>query len=142
VTLLRRYRSSDLTGFANLEQIISEAFFAVSEEVKSAASYALGSIAIGNLQQYLPFILTEDEEEPRRQYLLLHSLKEVSVIKKNLLIVFLYKLKLMFCLFKGHCMFVVDSGRYPAAVAFRPRNLGHPLQALRERRRRHKKCGL
>jgi hypothetical protein len=141
VTLLRRYRSSDLTGFANLEQIISEAFFAVSEEVKSAASYALGSIAIGNLQQYLPFILTEDEEEPRRQYLLLHSLKEVSVIKKNLLIE-LYKLKLMFCLFIGHCMFVVDSGRYPAAVAFRPRNLGHPLQALRERRRRYKKCRL
>jgi cullin-associated NEDD8-dissociated protein 1 len=70
-------REIDLTGFANLEQIISEAFFAVSEEVKSAASYALGSIAIGNLQQYLPFILTEDEEEPRRQYLLLHSLKEV-----------------------------------------------------------------
>ncbi|XP_044257635.1 cullin-associated NEDD8-dissociated protein 1 isoform X1 [Tribolium madens] len=70
-------REIDLTGFANLEQIISEAFFAVSEEVKSAASYALGSIAIGNLQQYLPFILTEDENEPRRQYLLLHSLKEV-----------------------------------------------------------------
>lgn len=67
-----------MTQFENLEQIISEAFFAVSEEVKSAASYALGSIAIGNLQQYLPFILTEDEEEPRRQYLLLHSLKEVS----------------------------------------------------------------
>ncbi|RZB66666.1 cullin-associated NEDD8-dissociated protein 1 [Asbolus verrucosus] len=70
-------REIDLTSFPNLDQIISEAFFAVSEEVKSAASYALGSIAIGNLQQYLPFILTEDEEEPRRQYLLLHSLKEV-----------------------------------------------------------------
>lgn len=68
---------SDLTSFENLDRIISESFSAVSEEVKSAASYALGSICIGNLQQYLPFILTEDEDEPRRQYLLLHSLKEV-----------------------------------------------------------------
>lgn len=75
---MRFYCFSDLTSFNNLEQIISESFFAVSEEVKSAASYALGGIAIGNLQLYLPFVLADDVEEPRRQYLLLHSLKEVS----------------------------------------------------------------
>lgn len=61
----------------NLKQVILQSFSAVSEEVKSAASYALGSISIGNLQLYLPFILKEIEEQPRRQYLLLHSLKEV-----------------------------------------------------------------
>lgn len=61
----------------DLKQVILHSFSALSEEVKSAASYALGSISIGNLQQYLPFILKEIEEQPRRQYLLLHSLKEV-----------------------------------------------------------------
>ena len=41
-----------------------------SEEVKSAASYALGNIALGRLGEYLPFILHEIETQPRRQYLL------------------------------------------------------------------------
>ena len=46
-------------------------------QVKSAASHALGSVAVGNLPTFLPFILTQIEAQPRRQYLLLHSLKEV-----------------------------------------------------------------
>ena len=54
------------------------AFNHSSEEVKSAASYALGNIALGNLKEYLPFILHEIGSQPRRQYLLLHSLKEVG----------------------------------------------------------------
>ena len=37
----------------------------------------LGSVSAGNLQEYLPFILSEIEANPRRQYLLLYSLKEV-----------------------------------------------------------------
>ena len=45
--------------------------------MKSAASYALGNIALGNLAEYLPFVLHEIETQPKRQYLLLHSLKEV-----------------------------------------------------------------
>ncbi|KAA8593608.1 hypothetical protein FQN60_009724 [Etheostoma spectabile] len=48
-----------------------------SKEVKTAASCALGSMAVGSLDQYLPFLLTEISAQPRRQYLLLHSLKEV-----------------------------------------------------------------
>ncbi|XP_072401896.1 cullin-associated NEDD8-dissociated protein 1 [Diabrotica undecimpunctata] len=70
-------RKIDLTSISNLKQVIFQSFSAISEEVKSAASYALGSICIGNLPQYLPFILKESQEQPRRQYLLLHSLKEV-----------------------------------------------------------------
>lgn len=45
-------------------------------QVKSAASYALGSIAVGNLPEYLPFVLQEITSS-KRQYLLLHSLKEI-----------------------------------------------------------------
>lgn len=73
-------RHIDLSGVANLKQVILASFSPPSEEVKSAASYALGSIAVGNLQQYLPFVLQEIESQPKRQYLLLHSLKEVCFL--------------------------------------------------------------
>lgn len=45
--------------------------------MKTAASCALGSMAVGSLDDYLPFLLKEISSQPRRQYLLLHSLKEV-----------------------------------------------------------------
>lgn len=70
-------RKIDLKSVKNLEKDIVESFSHISEEVKSAASYALGSIAIGNLNTYLTFILREIANQPKRQYLLLHSLKEV-----------------------------------------------------------------
>ena len=36
-----------------------------------------GNVSVGNLNKFLPFVLQEIEKQPRRQYLLLHSLKEV-----------------------------------------------------------------
>ena len=68
----------DLDRVSNLKETILASFTPNSEEVKSAASYTLGSIAVGNLQAYLPFVLQEIEAQPKRQYLLLHSLKEVN----------------------------------------------------------------
>lgn len=85
---------SDLSGVSSLKQLILSSFSPSSEEVKSAASYALGSIAIGNLQQYLPFILQEIETQLKRQYLLLHSLKEVIFLCICLLY---FKIFLDFC---------------------------------------------
>lgn len=70
-------RKIDLTPLPNIKEVILNSFVVVSEEVKSAASYALGCICIGNLHEYLPFILRESQEQPKRQYLLLHSVKEV-----------------------------------------------------------------
>jgi cullin-associated NEDD8-dissociated protein 1 len=72
------YGCSDLSSVTSLKQVILNSFSPPSEEVKSAASYTLGSVAVGNLPQYLPFVLQEIEAQPKRQYLLLHSLKEVS----------------------------------------------------------------
>ncbi|XP_072237643.1 cullin-associated NEDD8-dissociated protein 2 [Leuresthes tenuis] len=60
-----------------VQGVILEAFSSTSEEVKTAASCALGSMAVGSLKEYLPFLLKEISAQPRRQYLLLHSLKEV-----------------------------------------------------------------
>lgn len=70
-------RHFDLSSIPSLPQTIIECFSATSEDVKAAASHALGAVAVGSLQTFLPLILNEIEAQPRRQYLLLHSLKEV-----------------------------------------------------------------
>lgn len=70
-------RTTNLSAQRELRTVILEAFASPSEEVKSAASYALGNVSVGNLKEYLPFMLKEIGSQPKRQYLLLHSLKEV-----------------------------------------------------------------
>ncbi|KAJ0069023.1 hypothetical protein NL108_015895, partial [Boleophthalmus pectinirostris] len=70
-------RSGSLGGSKEVQAVILEAFSSSSEEIKTAASCALGSMAVGSLNEYLPFMLKEIASQPKRQYLLLHSLKEV-----------------------------------------------------------------
>uniref|UniRef100_A0ACD5V930 Uncharacterized protein n=1 Tax=Avena sativa TaxID=4498 RepID=A0ACD5V930_AVESA len=72
-------RRKDLSNHARIENIVIESFHSPFEEIKSAASYALGNIAVGNLSKYLPFILDQIDNQHKKQYLLLHSLKEVIV---------------------------------------------------------------
>ncbi|XP_047329919.1 cullin-associated NEDD8-dissociated protein 1 isoform X2 [Impatiens glandulifera] len=72
-------RRKDLSTHAHIESIVIESFQSPFEEIKSAASYALGNIAVGNLPKYLPFILDQIDNQQKKQYLLLHSLKEVIV---------------------------------------------------------------
>ncbi|KAM6216148.1 cullin-associated NEDD8-dissociated protein 2 [Rhynchocyon petersi] len=59
-----------------LKMVLLEALGSPSEDVRGAASYALGRVGAGNLPDFLPFFLEQMEAEPRRQYLLLHSLRE------------------------------------------------------------------
>ncbi|XP_057530355.1 cullin-associated NEDD8-dissociated protein 1 [Amaranthus tricolor] len=72
-------RRKDLSSHLHIENIVIESFKSPFEEIKSAASYALGNIAVGNLSKYLPFILDQIDHQQKKQYLLLHSLKEVIV---------------------------------------------------------------
>ena len=53
--------------------------------------FVVGHVCIGNLNEYLSFILQEIQENSKRQYLLLQSLKEVRVIvySQCLVIIFL-----------------------------------------------------
>ena len=73
-------RRKDLSSHAHIENIVIESFQSPFEEIKSAASYALGNIAVGNLSKYLPFILDQIDNQQKKQYLLLHSLKEVCAL--------------------------------------------------------------
>ena len=67
---------SNLSAIGNIQEHILELFSAQSEEVKFAAAFALGNISVGNIEQYLPFIVAQVKEQPKRRYLLLHALKE------------------------------------------------------------------
>lgn len=71
------FRFSNLSSIEALPQTIISCFSSPSEDIKSAASHSLGAVAIGNINYYLPNILNEIEAQPKRQYLLLHSLKEL-----------------------------------------------------------------
>ncbi|XP_012944580.1 cullin-associated NEDD8-dissociated protein 1 [Aplysia californica] len=70
-------KNIDLSSHGDIQNVILECFSSTNEEVKSAASYALGNVSVGNLPKFLPFVLQEIESQPKRQYLLLHSLKEI-----------------------------------------------------------------
>ncbi|KAL7408300.1 hypothetical protein ABVT39_021203 [Epinephelus coioides] len=70
-------KSGSLGGCKEVQGVILEAISSTNEEVKTAASCALGGMAVGSLNDYLPFLLKEISSQPRRQYLLLHSLKDV-----------------------------------------------------------------
>ncbi|CAK5269861.1 unnamed protein product [Mycena citricolor] len=54
-----------------------ERFSAEQEEIRSAAAFAAGNIAIGNLQQFLPAIVNIVKTDPKKRLLALHALKEV-----------------------------------------------------------------
>ncbi|KAI9483260.1 MAG: armadillo-type protein [Benjaminiella poitrasii] len=70
-------RRIDLSQFPEINEQVINLFSAQSEEVKFAAAFALGNICVGNINKYLPPIVSQIKEEPKRRYLLLHALKEV-----------------------------------------------------------------
>ncbi|KAG6819791.1 hypothetical protein H0H93_008643 [Arthromyces matolae] len=52
-------------------------FGSEQEEVRIAAAFAAGNIAIGNLREFLPAIVHLAESDPKKRLLSLHALKEV-----------------------------------------------------------------
>ncbi|GMR57113.1 hypothetical protein PMAYCL1PPCAC_27308 [Pristionchus mayeri] len=66
------------------EEIILSSFSAPNEDIKSAGAIALGALVVGSLPQYLPFLLHQITTQPKRQYLLLHALKEVIAAEMSL----------------------------------------------------------
>ncbi|EGN92705.1 hypothetical protein SERLA73DRAFT_98928 [Serpula lacrymans var. lacrymans S7.3] len=54
-----------------------EHFAAEQEDIRTAAAFAAGNIALGNLQQFLPAIVKAVENDPKKRLLSLQALKEV-----------------------------------------------------------------
>lgn len=74
-------RRVDASAFSNLFETALKALAdAPSEETKQTASFALGSLAVGNVAEYLPKLLAEVQgQKDDAKYLLLHALREVIV---------------------------------------------------------------
>jgi cullin-associated NEDD8-dissociated protein 1 len=62
-------RESDLSEFS-LETVVMSSFASASEDTKAAASHALGSLAVGAIEKYLPFILTQVKAQADYRYAL------------------------------------------------------------------------
>ncbi|CAI5732825.1 unnamed protein product [Hyaloperonospora brassicae] len=69
-------RNITLAGYTDVKEIILESFNDAGEEVKAAAAYSLGSICVGNMEEYLDIVM-EKLEHGDNSYLLLTSLREV-----------------------------------------------------------------
>lgn len=70
-------RLKDLGQLPNISEFLLSALNSPPEDVKMAASYALGCVSVGSLEKFLPIILEEIEAKNKKQYLILHSLREV-----------------------------------------------------------------
>jgi hypothetical protein len=82
-------RVSDLSAFPEVEQFIVRALSEGREDVKATASLALGGVAVGNVSQHLPLLLSRieqlDSTSSKQLYLLLKSLNEVlrTLLSRN-----------------------------------------------------------
>lgn len=72
----------DLSSFG-AENVIVASFKSQSEDTKSAASHALGSIAACAMGKYLPYILGEIQKQAEHRYLLLQSLRQLITLKSQ-----------------------------------------------------------
>ncbi|KAL3668246.1 hypothetical protein V7S43_006341 [Phytophthora oleae] len=69
-------RKIKLAGYTDVKELILKCFNNPGEEVKAAAAYSLGSICVGNMEEYLDTIMVK-LELGENSYLLLTSLREV-----------------------------------------------------------------
>ncbi|GLE05947.1 hypothetical protein PINS_up015158 [Pythium insidiosum] len=65
-----------LQGYPDVKSLIMTSFTSSGEDVKAAAAYALGSICVGNMAEYLETIV-QGLEQGDNSYFLLTSLREV-----------------------------------------------------------------
>ena len=74
-------QQADLSMLADLKDVILQCFQHAHEEVKLAAAYAFGHIAVGSMHTFLPLLLQSiaSPADPRQQYLLLTALRETIV---------------------------------------------------------------
>ncbi|XP_067930479.1 cullin-associated NEDD8-dissociated protein 1-like [Watersipora subatra] len=98
-------RYQDMSAHAQPEAVILNAFSSANEDIKTAASYALGAVAVGNLSKYLPFVLKEIDSQTKRQYLLLHSLKEIISCESNSQVIETFKphISNIWSMLMSHC---------------------------------------
>jgi len=74
---ITEFHYSDMSPQHDIFTHAIEHFSSDQEDVRAAAAFAAGNIAIGNLHQFLPAIVTMVQKDPKNRLLSLHALKEV-----------------------------------------------------------------
>ncbi len=59
-------------------QLVINHFSGDQEDIRAAAAFSAGNIAVGNLHQFLPAIVKMVETDQKKRLLALHAAKEVS----------------------------------------------------------------
>ncbi|GAA5973424.1 hypothetical protein JCM11641_006452 [Rhodosporidiobolus odoratus] len=72
-------RNADLSAHSSVFSKIIEQFTVPSEDVRRAAAFAAGNIAVGNPDAFLPGILQLVKSDDKKRYLALQALKEVII---------------------------------------------------------------
>ncbi|KAF9560250.1 TIP120-domain-containing protein [Agrocybe pediades] len=70
-------RFIDFSPQKEIFNLVIDHFSSEQEDMRAAASFAAGNIAIGNLQQFLPAIVKMVETDSKKRLLALHAAKEV-----------------------------------------------------------------
>lgn len=70
-------RFIDMSPSQDIFNATIERFGSEVEEIRTAAAFAAGNIAVGNLHHFLPVIVKMVERDPAKRLLSLHALKEV-----------------------------------------------------------------
>lgn len=82
-------RKTDLSSFENVESVLSLSLENESDDLRQAASFALGALAVGNLTKYLHVLIHKiqvHKNEGKKLTLILSALYETisSIQKSNL----------------------------------------------------------
>ncbi|KAF9482351.1 TIP120-domain-containing protein [Pholiota conissans] len=70
-------RFIDMSNQRDIFVLVVDHFTSDQEDIRAAAAFAAGNIAIGNLHQFLPVIIKMIESDPKKRLLALHAAKEV-----------------------------------------------------------------
>ena len=76
-------RQIDISPHGDVQQIIAGLLSSTSQDIIAAAGRALGDIAVGNVEKFLPFIL-ENSKDPSKQYSILNAMRQLGKQKKPL----------------------------------------------------------
>jgi cullin-associated NEDD8-dissociated protein 1 len=75
-------RQIDISPHGDVQQTIAGLLTSTSQDIIAAAGRALGDIAVGNVEKFLPFIL-ENSKDPSKQYSILNAMRQLVIGKSQ-----------------------------------------------------------
>jgi len=73
-------RQIDISSHGDVQQLLSGLLTTTNQDIIAYTGKALGDIAVGNIEKYLPFIL-ENSKDPSKQYSILNAMRQLVIGK-------------------------------------------------------------